>query len=384
MTNDSGTTAVSPLKPADPAEAEKPGEGEKSGAPAADAAELAAAEPAAAEPGEADTAASVRGSGRGRSAESADAPTGNDAESGWVGSRVPGALALAGFSLIWLAGMLWTARATIRSAGDAALAIFFAAYSLPAVISASMVAGVAVGLAVVNRLAGLLRERPSARSLVATGAGLLTGLMAAAIVTLSYGGGSAIMVLGGTVAAAATVGGALASLRAATIVGASVVASIGVFLLGVLFQAFRGGLLSLYGAGESEASQEGARGLFAATVALTSGLVAGYLSYRYLRRATRHAQPPPRWPAYLAAGAGAGLMLLLTEVIIRIAGAPVLSLARSLSEIDASGLAWQDSARINYGLVVLFAGAITAVIAFGRTLPRPSARPAEAEEPAEE
>jgi MFS family permease len=342
MTNDSGTTAISPLEPPDAATA----------------------------PAEAEAAA-----GHDSSDHSAGTPSPDDAPPPLVSGtpRAPAALAMAGLSLIWLMGMLWTARATIRSAGDAALAVFLAAYSLPAVISASLVAGVAVGLAVTNRLPDRIRERPYARSMTSTGAGLLTGLTGAGVITLSYGGGSAIMVLGGTVAAAATVGGALAGLRAATIVGAAVAASLGVFLIGVLFQAFRGGLLSLYGAGESASSQESARGLFAGTVALASGVVAGYVAYRYLRRATRHA--PPRWPAYLAAGSGAGLTLLLTEAIIRIAGGPVLSLARSLSEIDASGLAWQDSARINYGLVVLFGGAITAIVAFGRTLPKPVARP---------
>lgn len=321
MTNDSGTTAVSPA------------------APGADG----AAEP--------------------------------ELASAWIGVRVPGAATLAGLSLLWLLGMLWTARASIRSAGDASVAIFLAAYSLPAVISASLVGGAAVGLAVLDRLSARVGERPTSRSLVATGAGLVTGLVAAAIVTLSYGSGSAIMVLGGTVAAAATVGGALASLRTTPIVGASIVASLCVFIVGVLFQPFHGELMSLYGAGASGASQKSANGLFAATVALTSGLIGGYLAYRYLRRVTRGARPAPRWPAYLAAGAGAGVMLLLTEAIIRIAGGPVLSLAKSLSEIDASGLTWLDGSRINYGLVVLFVGAITALIAFGRTLPKPGPAP---------
>jgi hypothetical protein len=345
MTNDAGTTAISPPEPS-----------------VADTAQADQAEAAA---------DGVRPD------ESDGTPSGDDAPAPLapVDARLPGALTLAGLSLIWLAGTLWTARATIRSAGDAALAIFLAAYSLPAVISASLVAGAAVGLAVGSRLPDRARERPSARSLASTGTGLLTGLAAAATVTLTYGDGSAIMVLGGTVAAAATVGGAVASLREATIVGAAVGASLAVFVVSVLFQPLQDELMSLYGAGDSTSSQESARGLFAATVALASALVAGSVAYRYLRRATRGAGRHPRWPAYLGAGAGAGLMLLLTEVIIRIAGGPVLSLARSLSEIDATGLAWLDGSRINYGLVVLFVGAITALVAFGRTMPKPGAGP---------
>jgi hypothetical protein len=342
MTNDSGTTAVSPAEPELPAE---------SGGPAVD-----------------------------RPTSDADSQRNGAADRDGIGARVPGALTLAGLSLLWLLGMLWTARASIRSAGDASVAIFLAAYSLPAVISASLVGGAAVGLAVLDRATPRLGDRPTSRSLVATGAGLVTGLVAAAIVTLSYGSGSAMMVLGGTVAAAATVGGALASVRATPIVAASIVASLCVFVVGVLFQPFHGELMSLYGAGSSGPSQKSANGLFAATVALTSGLVGGYLAYRYLRRVTRTARPAPRWPAFLGAGAGAGVMLLLTEAIIRIAGGPVLSLAKSLSEIDASGLAWLDGSRINYGLVVLFVGAITALIAFGRTLPRPGQPRGEGEE----
>jgi hypothetical protein len=345
MTNDSGITAVSPRGHVET------GEAERRRAARSDDAPEGAAEPAM-------TSARVPG---------ADGQTTRRRP-----TDLPGVLLLAGLSIVWLAGMLWTARASIRSAGDASVAIFLAAYSLPAVISASLVGGAAVGLAVLDQLAVPLRTRPTSRSLVAAGMGLVTGLAAAGVITLSYGSGSAIMVLGGTVAAAATVGGALSSVRATQIVAASVVASLCVFVVRVLFQPFHGGLMSLYGAGPSGASQKSASGLFAATVAVTSALIAGYLAYRYLRRTARHTRPEPRWPAYLAAGSGAGVMLLLSEALVRIAGGPVLSLAKSQSEIDAAGLAWLDGSRINYGLVVLFVGAITALIAFGRTLPGPT------------
>jgi hypothetical protein len=292
-----------------------------------------------------------------------------------------GAVWLAALALVWLAVMLRSVQASLQSPGDGVFGITAAAIGLPAVISAALIGGAGVGLAVRRFLGRRLHERPTARFAVALGAGLLTGVGSAAAVVLGHGnGGSAIMVLGGTIAAGATIGGALAGIRASAVIGAGIAASLGIFLLTFVRELFKSDLLTLFGAGDNPVSLLNAQHWMALTGSVVAGLVAGLIAFAYLRRAVRHVAAPPRWPVYLLAGAGAGVMLLLTEVITRVGGARVLALARSVSDNDSAFQDMADTARINAGLVVLFVGAITAMIAFGRTL-----RPADeaAEEPAE-
>ncbi len=75
-----------------------------------------------------------------------------------------------------------------------------------------------------------------------------------------------------------------------------------------------------------------------------------------------------RWPAYLVAGAGPGLLLLLAEVIIRVGGRSLIDLAAALSEADAVAQTSLGTSRVDNAIWVLFVGALTALITFGRTL----------------
>src|SRR4051794_29865613 len=82
---------------------------------------------------------------------------------------------LAALAVAWLAAMLWSANATITGlGGDAALAISRAALALPSVVTASLVAGVALGLAAIE-LAGRSRsaDRVAVRVAVGAGAGVV-------------------------------------------------------------------------------------------------------------------------------------------------------------------------------------------------------------------
>jgi hypothetical protein len=277
---------------------------------------------------------------------------------------------LAVLALVWLAVMLQSVQVSLRSNGGGVLGITTAAIGLPAVISAALVGGAAAGLAVHHLFVARLHvDHPLARFAVALGTGLLTGLAAAGWVMLGdSNGGSAVTVLGGTIAAAATIGGALAGLRAIHVVGAGVAASVGVFLLTFVRDLFSDELLNLFGAGESPASRWGAQVWLTRATSLAAGLAAGLIAFAYLRRASRRAGRPFRWPAYLVAGASAGVMMLLTEVITRVGGARVLALARAVSDSDNAFQAAAGQARFNSAVLVLFVGAITAIIAVGRTL----------------
>ena len=81
------------------------------------------------------------------------------------------ALAVAG--LLWMAGLLWSARATITGRANAEMEVTSTAYALPGAISASLVAGAAVALAVVAAAGRRRTLGATTRFAVATGAGLV-------------------------------------------------------------------------------------------------------------------------------------------------------------------------------------------------------------------
>lgn len=289
-----------------------------------------------------------------------------------------GPLWLAVAALAWLALSLWSALGSIDAAGGDAMATIQVAIGLAALISAALVGGAGVGLAAARWLAPRLHPAPGVRYGVALGGGLLTGIASAATVILAgEAGGSTLMLLGAVIAAGATIGGALAGVRASAIVAAGVAAALGVFLLTFVRGLFTSQLLDLFGAGETTVSLLDAQQRLAWASSAVGGLVAGLIAFGYLRRATRHAAAPPRGLAYLIAGGGVGALQLLTEVIIRIGGAQIIELASSLSESDALFQDLAGTARINSALVVFFVGALTAMVAFGRTLGPTSDDPAE-------
>ncbi|SBT52292.1 hypothetical protein [Micromonospora auratinigra] len=281
----------------------------------------------------------------------------------------PGTLVLAVLALGWLGAMLWSTRAAISSAAAGVTAISLSAYALPGVITAALVAGATVALAATNRIG-----RATLRFVAAVGAGLLVGLVAAVAVNLTYADNATTNTIAGTTAAAAIIGGAMAGARNAPVVGGLAGATLAAQLFVVLFSRARDPLSDLFGAGDTQQSVLDAAKWVSRTESLLAGLIAGLVAFGYLtwarRRATRRdpAAPALRWPSYLAAGAGAGLLLLLTEVIIRVGGHGLLDLAAALSDADQVAQTALGTSRVDNGIWVLFVGALTALIAFGRTL----------------
>ncbi|WP_343449966.1 hypothetical protein [Micromonospora oryzae] len=289
-------------------------------------------------------------------------------------ARAPGAAVLALLAVGWLAAMLWSTRAAITSAQAGVTAISLSAFALPGVISAALVAGAAVALAVTNLLARRGVDRATLRFVVATGAGLLVGLAAAVVINLTYFDNATTNVIAGTAAAAATIGGAVAGAGNARVAGAVVAAALGALVFVVAFSRARDPLFDLFGAGDTQESLVTAAKWVSRTESLLAGLLAGLLAFAYLtwaRRRARRRDPAAgdvRWPGYLLAGAGPGLLLLLAEVVIRIGGRSLLDLAGALSEADSVAQTSLGTSRIDNGIWVLFVGALTALIAFGRTL----------------
>ncbi|MFI6821656.1 hypothetical protein ACIBJE_11990 [Micromonospora sp. NPDC050187] len=301
----------------------------------------------------------------------------------------PAAALLALLALGWLAAMLWSTRAAITSAQAGVTAVSLSAYALPGVISAALVAGGGMALAGTNLLARRGVDRATLRFVTATGVGLLVGLLTAVTINLFYADNATTNVIAGTTAAAAVVGGALAGARNARVVGAMVAATLTVLVFVVAFSRVRDPLFELYGGGGTQEAMVGAARWVSRTESLLAGLVAGVVAFGYLHLARRRAlrrdpeAPADRWPAYLVAGAGPGLLLLLTEVVLRIGGRSLLDLAAALSEADAVAQTTLGTSRLDNGIWVLFVGALTAMIAFGRTLGPTPANDEDEDEPAD-
>ena len=285
---------------------------------------------------------------------------------------------LAVASLIWLAAMLFSARITITGGADAEMEVTSTAYALPGAVTASLVTGAALALAVLGLIGRRRTLGATARFAIATGTGLVVGLAGALTIITINTDGWLYAVVGGTIAAAATIGGALAGFRAPLVLAAVCWASIGVFLVGFVLNVFQNPVLHVLGSGSSQASQTSAAQWFSFAQSLLSGLAAGLISFRVLRRARRGVDGDLGWPFYALAGAGPGLLLVVGEGLTRTAGARVLDLAGQVSELELTVQRLLSGARFNNALIVLFVGAISAVIAIGRTMgPR-------VEEPAEE
>jgi hypothetical protein len=290
----------------------------------------------------------------------------------------PAAGTIAVLALAWLLAMLSSARRAVGVAPDAnPLTVTRAALELPQVISASLIAGIAVGLVAGNvlaRFAPSALARPALRLATGAGAGVVTGLLVATPILLGYGRLPSILVLSGAVAAAAALGGLLAGVRHRTVIAAGASGALGVFGVGLLERAFEPNLRQLFGAGDSVESVVVATGWAVLTASLLAGLVAGAAGYLYLRRS---GPARLRWPAYLAAGAMPGLLVLLAELVTRLGGARLFELVSAASDIDQKVLDYFHEARLNRALIVVFVGALVAIFLLGRTL-----RPADlAQEP---
>jgi hypothetical protein len=285
--------------------------------------------------------------------------------------RRRGTVVIAGLALAWLAATMWAAHATILGSGDSVLlALTRAALSLPSLIVASLLAGGAVGLLAMQRLAGrvpVVRTRTAGRYVAGLAGAAPVGLAGGALVLAGYGTSDPILVLAAAVASASLLGGVLAGTQPAPVVAAGFAGLLGWFAVGLLQGLFRSRLLSAFGTGSTVASWQGASNRLTFAIAVAGGLLCGLVAYAYLRR-TRASL---RWPAYLVAGGGAGVLLLVADIVTLVGGAQLLRLAASLSPEDRAVIAYLSESRMETGLIVFFAGALAALIAFGRTLRAP-------------
>jgi iron complex transport system permease protein len=289
---------------------------------------------------------------------------------------------LAAVCVLWTAAMLWSARATITGRVDAEMEVTSTAYALPGAVFASLVAGAAVALAALALLTRSGRGGSvTLRFAVATGAGLAVGALGALSIITINTDGWLYAVVGGTVAAAATIGGALAGLRYPRVTAAACWGAVTVFAVGFVFSYRQDLLMPVFGSGDTAGSRAGAAGWFALVQSVLAGLAGALVAYRVLRRARRRSGGVDvGWPLYALAGAGPGLLLVIGELLTRTAGSRVLELAGRVSALELTVQQMLSTSRLNNALIVTFVGAFTAIIAVGRTL-GPKTEPVDAAAP---
>ena len=271
------------------------------------------------------------------------------------------ATVLAGVSLVWLAATFVTAHATVLGNSDVyPVALGAAAFALPNLVAAALVAGATTGLAVASWLAWA--DRPVRRLLTGLAAGAVLGGVSAGLVAYGYGTGGGVAGLAATVAAAAVQGGVI-SAGPPPVLAAGLLGTIGTLLLGLVTGLAQPTLVNLFGGSRGLDAQVNATYTVAYLVGVAGGVVAGAASFWLLRR-----HGPRAWPWYLLTGALPGILLLVAEATTRIGGSGLLDLVRSLSEGDRLTVDIASFARLRNAMIVAFVGGLTAMLAVGRTL----------------
>lgn len=268
------------------------------------------------------------------------------------------------FGLIWLVATAWVAHASILgNADDADVALSSAAAALPGVVAASVFAGACAGFAVGWRLPDRTMR---VRLLLGVAAGAVLGALAAGAILYGYGANSSVAALAITVGVGAALGGTTAGLPT-RVAAAGLAATSAVFLLGLLLGGLQGRLNSVFvGPDASVAARATASTSLAYAQSALSGVLAGIVAFLVLRGDRRP------WPWTVAAGAAPGVLLLVAELLTRIGGSSLFTIVKSFSPFDQAVVEFTDFTRLRNGLLVLFVGAIAAMITVGRTLGRPS------------
>lgn len=281
------------------------------------------------------------------------------------------ALTLAVLSLSWLGVTLSVSHASVAgNTADPAVSVTAAAFALPNMVAAALLAGAAVGLGLTTTPlggGGTDGPRTPRRLVLGLGSGLLLGAICGGLVAAGYGTNAEVVMLAATVGGSALLGGAATALPR-PVLAAGLLGTLGVFVFGLVGWLLQPRLVWIFGGRSAIGSQVDANALYSYATGITAGIVAGLVGFWFLRRHSDRA-----WPWYLLAGVLPGLLLLVTEALTRSGGAALLDLVRSLSEFDSYSVDYTNYARLRNGMFVAFAGGVTAIVAVGRTLRSTSA-----------
>jgi MFS family permease len=278
--------------------------------------------------------------------------------------RPAGSSPVALLAMAWLVIDLGIAYKTVR---EGVLADTQVLLIIPSITAAALVAGAAIGLLAVGRLAERFGgiERAVPRVLSGAIGGAAVAILAVAGMLTAYHRGVAVAAMAITVAVAAIGGGALAAARPSATIAAGLAGSLAYTVVSVIAAFFRDSLLRLFGAGaDTVAAYTSAESRLSLVVALLTGTIAGATAFVFLRRSGLTLP----WPAYLAAGAVPGALLLLADLVAWIGATSLRSTIGALSEFDRLSLSMLQPAKTNSEMIVFFVGTVTAVILVGRTM----------------
>jgi hypothetical protein len=269
-------------------------------------------------------------------------------------------------SLIWLGIALWAAHGQIHSnSSGGSVALATAAEALPGVVQATLVAGTGLALLIA---AWLLRTAPSwLRWIGGAVAGAIAGGVAAAATMIAYPHLPSITSTAVTLVITGALGGVLTAIpRIQPAVRGGLAAALGALAVITIINAnaVLSRLLNLYGfSATSPAAALQASKYVQYTEYALAGIAAGVIAFLYLRR--RQVRQVPMFPL---AGALPGLVLLAAYALTSIGGHALLDAANRLSDADRVLNGMELAETVPNALLVLFIGALVALISFGRTL----------------
>lgn len=294
--------------------------------------------------------------------------------------------AVAGLAIVWFVVKLWAAYQQIHGNAGDTVAIATAALAVPSVIQATALGGLGGGLALRMatdawrvRHTGALASRRLAFGVSVAG-GVIIGMAAVGAILGTFGNVPSISGVAAAVAIAGLVAGVCAGFgQRSVLAAATACAALASFVLDTILNSgtVLGHMMAALGAG-SNAIRDcdqgaalaactrivNANSLVSHIDSVLAGLAAGLVAFWYLRRQAGNA----RWPSYLLAGGGTGLLLLGTEVLTHLGGGGLTHVARAISADDQTAIDLLAGTRFIHGLLVMFIGAFVAMIAFGRSL----------------
>ncbi|WP_412541752.1 hypothetical protein R8Z50_04140 [Longispora sp. K20-0274] len=291
---------------------------------------------------------------------------------------------LLGIGALWLLALLWALRATRAESGGPESGLISTAQNLFQLVAAILAASAAAGLFAVTTLR--FATGAARRLAVGAGAGILLGVLSGALATAMIRDTRSSAVIAVCLVAAALVGGLASAVRPARVLAAGIAGTYAAFLAKVILGIFSPRLAPVFGAGKTIDTVNAAENRMLLAFGVVSGIVAGVVAFRYLHRG-----PAQHWAGYLAAGGVAGLLAILSEGFAWVTAPKLVAPLADFSGFAVDLLSTKIGPRVNSGIALLFAGAITATIMIGRTLrpageepveaPAPFAFPADADQP---
>ncbi|MGH8791496.1 MAG: hypothetical protein ACRDXX_02470 [Stackebrandtia sp.] len=194
------------------------------------------------------------------------------------------------------------------------------------------------------------------RILLAAWGGAAVGLIAAAVAYATFSSTPAVAaIIAGVAGVSSVLGSLLAAPRHDSVVAASLIATGVLLVLMFLRGWFRSDLADLL-------LRDGDAYRWISILAgVAAGVGVGLTAYAALRRR----RATVGLYGYLAAGAAPGALWVISEISVRVGGAALLSTTDEIDALSDLMLGQSLDAQLNGGLAALFAGATTAVLAFG-------------------